>query len=201
MPQFKRPKPFAISIDELYNLGQQLKDQEQQALYYTLYLTAARVSEALQLQKRDVWKGIDKDKEALIFRVITSKTKDSPPRNLPVYLDGIEKEMALAVWSWRDTKLNEDDKLFHFSRRRAGNIIATLRINVRVIMPDNTYSELLDFNLYPHYLRHCRLTYLITEKHYDLHSLMQFAGWKEVNMANTYAKLDWRDLLRKQAEE
>jgi integrase len=193
-----KPIPFPISREEIWELGQRLRNEEQRAMFYTLYLTGARVSEALQIQKRDVWMEQVGDNNVLVFKVLTSKvTSMIPTRNLPVPCLGIEGNMAMVVWQYRENLGREEERLFHYSRRRAYNICTGLIVDTRAINPDRTYTELLGFKLHPHYLRHCRATHLVVyhgmNNPYDL---MKWFGWTDPRRPMTYLQLDWRDMLK-----
>lgn len=200
--RIKKPIPFPISAEEIYELGKRLPTDEQRALFYTTYLTGGRISEVLQIQKRDVWREKvqynNMEYDAVIFEMVTNKIRTFNPRRLiPVPCVGVDGDMAEVVWQYRNTKTRDEEKLFHFSRTRAWNIFAKLTTDTRAINPDRTYSELLGFKIHPHYLRHCRATHLVVKYRVNNpYDLMKRFGWSDVRRAMTYLQLDWYDLLK-----
>ena len=56
----KKPSPDAIVMDEIYKLGCKILRPEARCLYFILYLSAARVSEALNMRCKDIQFRYDK---------------------------------------------------------------------------------------------------------------------------------------------
>ncbi|QLJ52549.1 MAG: DNA breaking-rejoining enzyme, C-terminal catalytic domain protein [Candidatus Fermentimicrarchaeum limneticum] len=199
MALFKKPIPFAInSMEEIFDMGQLLHNPEQRALFYTLYVTGARVSEALAITKRDIWEGEDGGREAYIFKVMTLKKKSMlPVRTLPIPKEGIEGKMAADIWAWRECKDDENAKLFHYSRTRAWNIFSHLVFDIRAITKEREYIELLDFKMHPHYLRHCRATHFAVYHGWsNPYQFMKWFGWDDPKRPMIYIQLNWKDLLK-----
>jgi integrase len=200
MALFKKPIPFAISREEIYELGKRLHNQEQRALFYTLYVTGARVSEALQIPKRDIQREIQDGREVCRFTVMTLKKKsgNASPRGLSVPIEGIEGEMVKEILSYWDSINEPDTRLFHYSRTRVWNLFSHLRVDIRAVTPQKEFIDLLGFKIHPHYLRHCRATHFAVywgwNNPYDF---MKWFGWEDANRPMTYIQLDWKDWLKK----
>jgi integrase len=200
LSKIKKPIPFAVSVEELYSLGQRLPKNKHRILFYCSYLTGARISEVLQLEKRDLQ--LETQENAIIFTIQTSKSKSTfPIRMLPILLEGIEGEMAKQVWAYREALESDEDKLFTCTRITAFKVFTRLGIDIRAVNlnaaePKDRYMELLDFRVHPHYLRHCRAIHLVVNHHINNpYELMKWFGWTDTKRPMTYLQLDWKDLL------
>jgi len=83
-------------------------------------------------------------------------------------------------------KLKSDELLFPFTRQTAFNYIR--KIGKRLDK---------DLELYPHWFRAQKASYLASVHDYDVFSLKEFFKWKDDKMAEFYASLGWKGLARK----
>jgi site-specific recombinase XerD len=198
MALFKKPIPFAITMQEIFDMGQRLHNEEQRALFYTLYVTGARVSEVLKMVKRDIWEGEDDEgRAAYAFKVMTLKKNPPHPRILPIPKEGIEGKMAGYAWTWREGLDGDNTRLFHYSRTRAWNIFSHLTFDIHAITPTREYIELLGFRMHPHYLRHCRATnFAVYYGWSNPYQFLTWFGWDDPRRPMTYIQLNWKDLLK-----
>ena len=51
-----------------------------------------------------------------------------------------------------------------------------------------------EYDVAPHYFRHCRLTHMVTRFNYDSHQLVKYAGWTDERPAKHYVHLRTEDL-------
>jgi len=88
----------ALRYEDILRIADQAKNDRDKALIYVLWLTGARISEALRLTLDDVRIDIDEDgRKVLVFEIFTLKRKDHPTRAIPVYLDH-PQDGQLAKW-------------------------------------------------------------------------------------------------------
>lgn len=164
------------------------------ALCAILYLTAGRITEIVGDKKTDkepvligsvTKEEINKRTFLIIKQVRTIKRKKNPRtgqypkvyRNLPICVDKTRLLcQALVDWTW-GKPLNEP--IFPGLERKYAH----------QLVKDST-------GLFPHYFRHARLSHLAAEGLSDA-ELIQFTGWVNRNMANTYAHLAYTDLAFK----
>jgi integrase len=198
----KKPVAYTISIEEILQLGKQINDPELKTLYYLLYLSGARVSEALNMKVKDIQFSYNNDIRLAVFSILTEKNKQHPIREVPVIIKGYEKEMMETIELYISNKLM-GEKIFNISRNNAWNKMA--RILTTIVRANdkknNRIIESFEKRINPHYLRHCRLTHLRREYGFDAINLMQYAGWSSVQPAQTYLHLGYKDLIKKMKKE
>jgi len=185
--------PLPISMEEVEILSKRLlNDGIYYYLYLFIYLFGCRVTEALNIRRSDI---MFKD-DVITARINTLKNRKTPLRYVPCYLYGKESKMALKLWDWIKKFDRPDQKLFPVTRQRAFNHF-TNKADCFVKEIDPKTRRFVDnefFQINPHFLRHCRLTHLVSEYHYDLMSLIHFAGWTDSKPATIYVRLDWQKL-------
>ena len=168
-------KDKAFSRDQIKFISQQETSLRNQALFSILYLTNSRVSEITKrLRKNQIEIKNMNSKRYILFKDLhTEKNRQHPLRNIPVL---IEKEHPMADIVLKYIELyNDNNLLFPISRQRAWQIIKKM-CGQRC-----------------HYLRHSRLTHLMTEYGIGEVLLSRMAGWKDTRMATTYVHLSWQD--------
>lgn len=158
------------------------------ALFCLLYLTGGRVGEVLRLKKRDFEIIRVGGIKFLIVEMYTEKHRKHPMRNVPI---NMEKEMELLrpIFLYLD-KLRNKDKLFAFTIQRAWQIIGGIICNYK----KRYKNKFMNAN---HFLRHCRLTHLVTMHDFTDQDLVRFVGWTNSVPATTYTHLRFKDLAKK----
>ena len=197
----KKPKPFPISMDEIYSVGQTL-DKDLRILFYLLYVTAGRVSEVLSLRKRDIWFD-NVTRKFYYVRLKTKKNRKKKWREIPLPFDGRYKDSQMIheiIEYISSSLIADDERIFPYSmkndngRKTIYKKINKIRLNLDVVYPDGTTDTINDFPLYNHYLRHCRLTHMVNVYNMDVIRLMRFAGWSDPKPAEIYVNIDAKDL-------
>jgi len=153
--------------------GAGLRDR---ALIKLAFLTAARVSELVELRPED----LRIEGRYLVVEIVTRKNPDEPVRAIPVPLDDPWVQDILA---WLE-KIRRDGSAWLFpGRGREGHLTdrAVRKIVARLGLG------------WPHRLRHSRLTELARKGASD-QKLTKFAGWADSRPAKFYIHLNWRDL-------
>lgn len=207
IPYVKRKKtiPMALDPKDLFNIIckinklNTLKRWDLTALSSLLYLTGARISEALALRKRDF--RIDEN-GTYLFNLRTLKAKIYPIREIPIFPNKTDAPFFDIVKAWLDQNLDsksDEDFLFPFRTRFSVNdYLKNVWIDslVQLDVASRTWIE-KPFRLHPHYFRHCRFSHLASIFQYTELELMKFAGWSSTKPAIFYVKLSYKDLLRK----
>lgn len=188
-------------IDMLYNL-------RDKALVCFLYLTAARVEEVVRyVVTRNPGRTIQKSKksaERISAPIIETRTRGLPikkkqieeyenrfivrgvrslkrrreyNRDIPIMDVPEDKQFIDTLCDYLNT-IDEDTPLFDITRQRAYQILASVE-------------------LYPHYLRHIRITHMVRELGLSGADLKQFNGWASSRMADNYTHLNLTDLINK----
>lgn len=166
-------------IEQLIEACEQSKDIRTRALFIILYLTAARISEVVKILKiKDIVRNINK--KGRDFFLITIPNKKNPHRNfkqIPVMIDN-NKQFIDMLKEYTNT-LNEEDILFNITRQRASTLLHK------------------EFGVNAHYIRHIRLTHLVTIHDFNDQELVSFAGWTDSQPATTYVALRYSNLIKK----
>jgi len=192
----KKPFYFPIpTIQRVYLIGQEYRDNTSKFLFYWLYLTGQRITEALRTKRSDLEIVEEDGRKTIVVNSITLKNRVKPFRIIPIPVYGEEKEMSEFVLK-KINKLKLREKLFDFTRMTAWNYLSQITINIPAILPNRREIVNLDLKIYPHYLRHCRATHIAKKPNCTVSHLMQFFGWSRSNVANTYISFNWKDLSK-----
>lgn len=190
-------RPEVLPEEVMYDVAQRYKNNRDKMLFYTCYLSGGRISEVLKLLRRDIIRVKSKKlhgKELLVFTLRTEKNRKYPIRKAPCVIEGTSGDMANELWEWLQ-RFNNDDKLFPaLSRTNAWNKLSKVQIHVRADKKGKTIEK--DLKIYPHYLRHCRLTHLVENYNVNDIYLMYFAGWSTTAPAIIYVRGDYMRLAK-----
>jgi len=150
-------------------------DLRDRAFISFLYLTGARISEVLATIKDD----IDITDDFIVIELITLKRRrmKNVKRIIGIPLNK-EKDMINCFLRWLKFP-SSSNKIFPFSRMTGWNIV-------------NKW-----LGVYPHILRHTRLTHLVSKHNFTNMDLMEWTGWRNINMTTIYIHLRWQDLAEK----
>lgn len=189
-----KPQPDVISLREVYELSKLLKHPEDVALYYIIYLSGCRVSEALELRGMDIELAISGDTGLLLFRNMpTRKNRKFKFRDIPVVINSPEeKKMAEFIYAYLK-QFHPEKKVFEKLKQ------TTLKERFSRAIKVDTFAQINSgkgsakrdryrFGLYPHYLRHCRATHL--SEWYDIppFQFLNLFGWTDLRPASTYVR-------------
>jgi site-specific recombinase XerD len=155
-----------LSYEEVKDKLSLISVPRDKALCALLYGSAGRINEVLKVEKRD----IVLEKKYLLITLTTEKNWQHPERIVPIPLK--ESWIVKPILDYLSFSAK---RLFPFSDRLARNI---------------THKWL---NCHPHFLRHSRLTHLVSIYNADANRLKLIAGWRSVAMANVYVHLNWQD--------
>jgi len=155
-----------LSYMEVKNKLNSIISPRDRALCCILYGSAGRINEVLKLRKSD----IRMENNYLLISLRTEKNPNHPERIVPIPLK--EEWVVKPIADYLEVC---DGRLFNFSDRLARNIT----------------RKCMDCN--PHFLRHTRLTHLVSIYRADEHRLRMIAGWVDTRPAYIYVHLNWKD--------
>ena len=186
------------TADQIKNSIQQCSHLKHKALISFLYLTAARIEEVVKYKIKGELIGQPINKKQIIktektltinyVRILKRRSKESKnktilTRSIPISLNPKHKpdKYFTTIFLEYLKNLEDEDKLWNITRQRAHQILEKV-------------------GLFPHLLRHSRVTILV--KHYDfgIPQLLKFIGWNRADTAAVYTHLDVRDILQKLEE-
>jgi integrase len=171
--------------DLLREVMLQVPYPQRRAFIFLTYLTSARRNEIAALRREDI---VYKDYTAMngktfkimVLNMINEKNPNVPMKLIPIIkgLDPIEDKMIEEVESYiKENTSDLEPSLFDNTYSSKYNQFleqVTLVARYREPRWAIEWSLTLKFHLYPHYLRHCRLTHL---GYIDYLQLCRIAGW------------------------
>lgn len=201
-----------VSKEYLYReLSYQLEqDLSEKMFCFIAYLTSARRNEVLAISSQDVSEHSlrmqdGKTYKVYVFSLINEKNKQNDRKYIPVVLglNDIEDDMIKQVIEFIKSK---PDRVFRKLDPTVWNkALEKVRIKARYKerwMPINE-NMVVEFRLFPHYLRHCRLTHM---NWLSPVLITQLAGWSNSQLQgrfgasgkliDTYIHKNWEALAR-----
>jgi site-specific recombinase XerD len=172
----RKPVPEVISLENIMETWKRYMRPEDRCLYAFLYLTGCRITEALYTRVTDMSLG-NENGVGDVFKVnlVNLKNRKVKFRTVPVLNKDPEKYMVEYIYNYISKfNINPEGKLFALSRTNAYNRIASQEITARAIY-NKKVIENYTFKVWPHYLRHCRLTHLVQYYGLDVFQIMGFA--------------------------
>ena len=176
------------AVDGILSMAQNIRDDRDRCLFVLTYLTAGRLQELVRykglseernsIKKSDIKIEEKEGRKILLINLRNEKNKNRHRKDIPVPLDIDENRYFYKLISDYINSLDDDDELFQIGYKR-GYVILN-KINPR-------------WN--PHWIRHIRLTHLVTVYGYREYQLMLYAGWSDNRPAKHYLELRWEDLL------
>ncbi len=208
-------RPVSNKVLNRYELDQvinKLKKERDKNLVRLLYLTGCRINELLPVRKSQVQVQERYDKKFLmLYNIICEKTfkrtyidqvtrerktiKKNINRKRPTRQIGIRCDLepyAEDVIKWLNN-LPEDAYLFPDERFRKN-------YGYKSISRVTAWRILFSVGQYPHFIRHTRLTHLVTEFRLSPYDLQGFVGWRSLKTATDYIHQSGDDLIRRFAE-
>ena len=146
-----------------------------------LYYTGARIGELIQIEKRHVWE----EDNFVKVKLLTEKNRYNTERVVPIPKK-LEPEGATL---YTNLVMGKEDNALLFATP-PGILTSSW---MRVLRRDFN----LEYDVAPHYFRHCRLTHMVTRFNYDSHQLVKYAGWTDERPAKHYVHLRTEDLEAK----
>lgn len=184
-----RVKPYleVISQEKLYDMAVTL-DRKDTAIIFCLYLTGCRISEALMLSSLNFY-DYDKDGDLrYAVKMPTLKNRKDKNRDIPIIVrTDVERKMLNFLLDYIDDH-GEQPKLWEDSRGAIYHRIEKLEFRVNATHPKTGEYFQKTQGLFPHYLRHCRVTHLYNRDKLDGEDQRVYFGWSDSRPASTYVK-------------
>lgn len=186
--QDKLKKESVPGINDLLIMADRLESPRDKALLMLTYLTAGRICEIvrynrkgiqhLSIKRKDLIVTEKNNRKTLLITVRNEKNRQRKNKQLPIPLDKEENIIVLEPVKDYIKDLDLDEELFPFGYKNALKILHKVGLN-------------------PHFLRHIRLTHLVTLYDFNEQELRMYAGWTDGRPAKHYIELRWGDLLKK----
>ena len=164
------------SQGKLLLMARNMDNPVHQALFILEYLTAGRISEVLSLRRKQLRMDVKDGRQVLcILHMLNEKNKRKTMKTFYIPVDKEGKLVTLLL----DYINTRHGFIFPFrSRQRAWQILKK-------------------YGLFPHFLRHIRLTHLVTIYGFSDRLLVEYAGWRDSQPAQFYIQLKSDDVLEK----
>lgn len=202
----KKPIPEVVTRGKVLELSEKLKSPGLQAFYYFLYLTGCRISEGLMVKRDDVQGEMYKGEKIITIRIPTlKKRRGTKFRVIPIHASEEKNPLEFKMWDAVKPFVSRTERGHIFIRDEDSSTNVRMRVaqafRRHIILTTRAVhrSKFIDeytFGLYPHYLRHCRLTHLAQIYGFDALKLTNFAGWSSIAPATIYLHYNWIDLAR-----
>lgn len=175
------------TIKEVIDVARDIQNDRDQALFVLAYLTAGRIAEIVRkrtprgyresLHVNDLKQEFVEGRPILLINIRNQKNRGRFRKEIPVPLDLKENKIFLDMITPFLNSLYEDAEMFPIQIRRAYDIIDK------------------EASVNPHWIRHIRLTHLVTVYDYKEHQLIRYAGWTDSRPAKNYIEMNWKDLI------
>ena len=160
---------------ELFRVAQTFEKPMEKCLFILTYLTGGRISEVIPLIRTNFEKIYFKERERLNINMINRKNRRRHKKTISIPYDK-EGQFVDDILPYINSRGN---RLFTFNTPRRGHqIISKIGMN-------------------PHWLRHIRLTHLVTIYGLNEQQVIRFAGWSDGRPSARYMELRWQDIAEK----
>lgn len=170
--------PENISYEQTKQAITQLTEQEQ-SLPATAYATGGRVSELIQLKKKDFRVNPETNYLQIYCRVLKKRKKGIVERMAVVRMD--ETWLVTPILNKVNSMPNPDDFLFPFHR---ATIYKKL---VKIVIGGEPIN--------PHGFRKLRATHLHKVFGFDAYQLRSFFEWRDISPSTSYVGVDKKEIL------
>lgn len=168
--------PETISYEQIKETISNIPNKNVKALCCLLYASGSRISEALQIQRKNLFFQTINGKDYLMIRAPILKKGKSVKLPFRQAVVSMEEEWLVEPILSHAEPLLEDDFLFPVSRSGAYRYV----------------RKFVGFN--PHGFRKLRATHLVVKYKFTDQQLVRFFGWANSIPASVYTKLNVEDI-------
>lgn len=183
-------------VNNIIDMSKQIYNDRDRCLFVLTYLTAGRLQELvrytgkngklesikagdLQIKENIIENNGEKSiKKILLINLRNNKNKKRYRKDIPVPLNKPENVELFNLMSEHLLGIPDEDEVFPITYRRAYAILTKI---------NNRWN--------PHWIRHIRLTHLVTIYGYREYQLTLYAGWSDPRPAKHYLQMRWEDLM------
>jgi hypothetical protein len=175
-------------VKDIIDMAREISEDRDRCLFVLTYLTAGRMQEIVRynhnkenrssIKKSDIVIQEREGRKILLINLRNEKNLNKHRKEIPVPLDLPENKDFFNLIITYLNSIGNNDEMFPIGYKRAYAILN--RINP---------------NWNPHWIRHIRLTHLVTVYGYREYQLTMYAGWSDPRPAKAYLQMRWEDLL------
>jgi len=185
----KRPQYYALTPEVILNAGKEISDELSQAMYFFIYLTGCRVSEAkdFSINRISYMDGYVR----IEMKVLKTRDESKMWRRALIPLE-IDKCHEFEMWEFVKGYIKGFGS-FDRPFTKWGNMSEYLKRHIVLVCEakkkgmDGIWRDgKIEKPFHPHYLRICRATHLCEYYQFDSNDLCRFFGWSDPKMALRY---------------
>ena len=171
------------TVKDIIDLVNSIDNDRNRCLFILAYLTAGRIREIVRTKDRkyiiksDMMITNEDGRSILLVNIRNQKNIERKRKDIPIPLDIKENALLFNMMLNHLNSLKDNEELFPICYQNAYEII----------------TKISSWN--PHWIRHIRLTHLVTVYGYKEHQLRIYAGWTDSRPAKNYLEMNWKDLL------
>lgn len=164
-----------------------------------MYLTGGRINEVKQIRPSDISAPTSSDgktPDTLYIDMVTEKNRNIKRRQIPIFLNPIERKMMSYVLKFiAEEQIDPLKPILEKLNERVGRrYIKRIQIPIRATDPKTGNPINITLGIYPHYFRHCRATHFVQLYHLNTFQLVKVMGWTDARPAMIYVHLDSSDV-------
>jgi hypothetical protein len=164
------------TMEEVHERIMQIDSIEDRCLIAMTYLTAGRITEIVKsITPEDVSFGPYYGTECMVIHMPNRKHRLRHEKDVPIPIEK-ERDLVNMIQSWISS-LPKGEPIFNFSR-----VIGWKKIRK-------------NFGCTSHWLRHVRLTHMVTNYDFNEQKLIKLAGWTDGRGAKHYIELKAKDII------
>lgn len=191
----KRPILYAANPDILLEMGENIADQNARSLFFLLYLTGSRISEAIDFTMSKV--NLHENYTSIRMKILKRKNDGKDIRKVVIPLGPAAKCNENKMWEYLFDYISNFEyleypfKKWHNMSEYLARQVGNISLDAHIFSHSNNtwYDDVIQKRFNPHYLRHCRATHLVQYYDFADAELRNFFGWKNANMAVNYTNM------------
>ena len=152
-----------------------IKNKRDRFLIALTYLTAGRIREVIGIRPNDITRVRKNGRDVIFIHMMNEKSKRRTFKDIAIPIDG--EPLTGIILGYIDSREASSMGLLGFKTRYRG------------------WQIFHKYGCNPHWMRHIRLTHLVTVYDFNDQLLIRYAGWASSKEAKHYMELRWHDFL------